>query len=1369
MKQFTNTLNKEQLDNILKLRKEKGLSGKKQSTKMPRNSDNVYPLSNAQQQFWFQEQWNSEHYLQNNPVYANLDFGETIDAQLIEIALNEIINRNDILRTSFFTKEGIPYQRVEDNVAIHIKYADVRHLSLEEKEKYLQLAAKEEALQVIPLDKAPLLRLGLIRSSETEYLFLYTPHHIISDGWSNALFIKELVQRYSSLLAGLETDAMQTPAAFQYIDYVASEQVWLRSDEYIRFEEYWQNTLTPLPPPVRLPYYKQRPSGFAKKGKKEVLPIGTALTEQINQFCKENDITPFVYFLTSLYILLYRYSYQPDIVIGVPTANRGDAEFQDVLGLFINTLPYKQNINPKQSFLELAVKIKESSYNNLKHQKIPFNKIVSALDTERDLGTSPLFQVMFAFQNIPSLYSIGDIKIKPYKIDLGLATYDLDFWVEEFSGEFVITLTANVEIFANTIVRNIIEHYHNVVNTVVTQPNIKVMDIDYIGATEKCILLNNSKTYSTLSHIPTSNLKELIERHTQTRPQHIAVESNDKSITYSDLDKKANRIANFITTQNTNKKPVLIFLNRGIDMIVALVAANKSGVPFVPLAADFPLARIKYILSDSQASIIITEQKLLPIIQELNAIKCIVDNNSIEKYSDTPPAVQIDNKDIAYIMYTSGTTGNPKGVAVSHFAVIAFSFAMSEQLQLKADARFANVSTFAADLGYSMIFPSLLLGATLLICTESEVLSPSLLSKRFSINPPNYLKLVPAHLNALLVAGKSVLPFDKIIFAGESLGVALVQRIIKLAPELEILQFYGPTETTISITYYNVKGDEQEIPIGRPFKNTYIYILDANKNLIPIGAEGEIYIGGLLLSDGYFNNMELTAEKFIQSPFSNNTRDILFRTGDMGIWNEDGDIIFKGRSDRQVKIRGFRVELGEVEKRLEAIDGVEQAVALFSDATQKQLWVAVKTNGKCAEADIRQLLANNLPNYMLPDKLLITNTIPFTANGKVNYRELVNIFNASAQEPQRANIISNEELSDEQLSIQSIFNKIFKQTNIGIDESFFDIGGNSLISIELLYHINNQFNTNLTLPFLFRNPTIRMLAKGIKQDVEIKDLKHSHILNIKESIDCPVNLFLIHPAGGYIYNYLSLAELINRNVSIYAIQVAPGEQQGNSISHIASDYLDELTLLNIKGKMIFGGWSLGANIAYEMATQLGKRKNIFPTVLVLDNPAYSQNNSLNFDEAAGIVEFVAKVSLFVQKDIGITKEMLASLTPLERSKLFYERFSSHNLIPQGIGLNDFNGFIELMLEHNRIIYLYKPPRYSGNVVVIKAEAELVLQNEHQDNNMLLDTRPEDLLWRSVADNVQVISTPGNHITMMRPPFIGALANNIEKIIDAIKS
>lgn len=1339
------SLSKEQLQALIKRRSNLGFSNKKSITHAIRNDNNKYKLSSSQERFWFLEQLNKNTPLYNNPVYAITEMKNPTDPVIMEKALSEIIENQEIFRTSFHFSKGDLYQKIHDNVPVKIDYEDICALGDDEIEKYMEETAKKEVSMLFNLEEPPLWRMRILKISPTKELFLFTPHHIISDGWSNSLFIKDLISSYNNHISvGYNVSEY---SKYKYIDYVDWEQNWFDSKEYEKSINYWKTQFDPIPENIKLPMDNNRPPIITGNGKMVKGLIENDAKNIIQKFSKKNSVTDFHTLYSALCILLFKYSQQNEIVIGVPVANRNIKEFQDTLGLFLNTLPFKTKIDPESTFQEMVSSVKDQTNKNLTHQHTPLDKIISSLDLEQRLDITPLFQVLFVFQNIPSLYSFEDIKIDPFKVDIGRTKNDLNIWIEPLEDTYLITLFANTDIFSKDKIDRIIEHYKNIVIELLENPTIPIRDINFITQKELSLIfkspIRDSKPESFISRF---------EANLTVCNNNIAIEFEDISITYKKLNSKANKLAQLLIEKNVNKKPIAILHNRCDSMIISLLAVIKSGVPYIPIDINQPSKRINYILEDSGTGIIITNETHKNRFNNDSLEIVYAESSLLESYKDENPLINTLPEDIIYIIYTSGTSGMPKGVLVSNSALVNYVDSITKRIGFKSNKRFATVSTISADLGNTMIFPALLTSGSILVVSDDNIFSPRAMTDCFNSLPPDYLKIVPSHLEALLLDNNNVLPKEAIILGGEEVSKTLISKIISKDNNIKIFNHYGPTETTIGVTTYEIKGDEDDIPIGKPLENYSVYILNEDRQVQPLGVEGEIYIGGNSVADGYLKNKKLTKESFINNPFTKVGK--IYKTGDKGILREDGNIIFSGRNDRQIKYNGHRIELKEIESHLSHINGINKAVILIPNKkTNNKLWAIITVTESINEQFIKEQLLVQLPKHMLPNRIFILDKIPVTLNGKIDYE----LTNHMVLDVVNSEVHNNtpDNLSDVEKKLSKVFSQVLSIDNPDINKSFFDQGGTSISSIELLYLINNLFKTDLSVAFIFNYSSIKNISAKINQTFSF-----SNIVKIRDGSGNR-SVFLVHPAGGNIFCYNQMANEFSEEYNIYGIQADLNENLEGNIKSISKSYLLDIYKLNLSGEFIFGGWSMGSLIAYEMAVYHKELRGVISKVFIIDQLSYQTNkNNLDVGDTERIVIFSKKVEHLIGDKLNIDYNMVSSLSDLERSMLFLKKFKQYNLVPKNIVLSDFTGFLDNMLFHNKISLTHTPSKYNGKVIIIRAESPMI-----NDDGVYYDINPtDDLRWGEFAKSIIVITAPGNHASIIRSPNVEIMIHRLQKAL-----
>ncbi|MDQ1266727.1 MAG: hypothetical protein QG635_1879, partial [Bacteroidota bacterium] len=605
--------------------------------------------------------------------------------------------------------------------------------------------------------------------------------------------------------------------------------------------------------------------------------------------------------------LLYKYTGQTDLLIGVPAANRNRREYQQIMGLFLNTLPIRTNIEQSESFAGLLKRVSETVKEALTHQELPFERLIEELNPKRDLSRHPLFQVIFVHQNFPGLYKVSGMTLKPFKVDYGSSKYDLDLWAEEVEGELLLTLTYNSDIFSISTAERFLKRYRVLLESILENPYSNIAQLNIISEDEKNFLQE-------LTKIDTDNNVELciheqFEKIAGGNPLNFAVTYKNKKITYSELDKFSNLLANKLIDSSVQPdEPICLLTSRSEKAIIGILGIMKSGAAFMPADPEtMPKERIKYILDDSAAKVIITESKYKDFTDNFQGEIIFLDDDEFYYGNNSGnPKINYDISKLAYIIYTSGTSGNPKGVCIEHRQLANYTSAILKILRPMAGDIFANVSSLAYDLGYTMLFPALVSGGCIDIIDSELITDASGISEYFRNNPSDFLKITPSHFGSLLTSqeASAIIPRKALLLGGEKLSYSLIERIWELKPDCRIINHYGPTETTIGVLTYEIHKEFQKagkIPIGKPLGGSSAFILDENNNLAPIGISGEIHIGGENLASGYLNMKDLTDDKFIPNPFGDGR---LYRTGDLGRLLESGDIEFLGRIDRQVKIRG---------------------------------------------------------------------------------------------------------------------------------------------------------------------------------------------------------------------------------------------------------------------------------------------------------------------------------------------------------------------------------------------------------------------------------------------------------------------------------
>ncbi len=1030
-------------------------------------------ISFAQSRLWFLEQLEEIAGVYNISIAFKLQ--GNLDIEILEKALNILCKRHESLRTGFEKREGIAVQKISKEVKIKISLVDLKESSNIEKERATKELIKAEQVQGFNLEIAPLLRVKLIIVSDTSYILLLTIHHIISDGWSLGIMTKELSIIYQSLL---NKKAIKLPSlSIEYTDFSQWQRQWLQGENSAKQLNYWQKQLSGIPPVLELPIKQARPPVQTFLGSHKKFSIGKEITQELKKLSEDNRVTLFMTLIAAFGVLLSGYTHQDDLVMGSPIANRNQSQIESIIGFFANTLPLRIDIKNNPKFSELLERVRVTCLDAYAHQDIPFEKLVEELNPERNLSYNPLFQVMFALQNVPqSTLEIPEVTTEIIPIERHFSKFDLSLFITETEAGLTGEFEYNTDLFEPETIERLAKHYQTLLQGIIENPERKVKQLPLLTPQEKTQIL--VEWNNTVTDYPKEKcIHQLFEEQVEKTPDNIAVIDQDKKITYQELNKKANQLAHYLKQLGVKPDTLVgVCVERSIEMFIGLLGILKAGGAYVPLDANYPLERINYIIEDTQIGILLTETKLQEkfLNQEINLICLDSDGLTIikEKHNNLKSELR-SSLDLAYVIYTSGSTGKPKGVTVSHQSVNRL-ICNTNYIQIKESDRIAQISNHSFDAATFEIWGALLSGASLIIIEKELALSPQKLSQYIQKNKITILFLTTALFNQISsIYPQAFSQLKYLLFGGESVEPKWVKEILNKGKPQNLLHVYGPTENTTFSTWYQVEtiSEMTTVPIGRPISNTQIYILDFCLQPVPIGVTGEIYLGGDGLVRGYLNRPKLTAEKFIANPFGEGR---LYKTGDLAKYLADGNIEYIGRIDNQVKIRGFRIELGEIEATLNQHPDIKDSLVMATENQGKGKYLityVIRENQQLKASEIEEFLQIKLPDYMIPSVYAFIDKFPLNNNGKIDTKALPNVSLETCRENKLippSNKIENK--------LSKIWQDVLGIEKIGIKDNFFTLGGHSLLATQILWKATEEFDINIPLKVLFENPTIEKIA-----------------------------------------------------------------------------------------------------------------------------------------------------------------------------------------------------------------------------------------------------------------------------------------------------
>ena len=1061
-----------------------------------------YVLSSSQRRLWLLSQFEGGNAAYNMPSVFELKGNVAIS--FLEKSFFTLIERHESLRTVFKEDETGDVRQVIlnlEDIKFQLHYEDLRN-----KENLLEITKaiiQKETTYSFDLSSDSLLRAKLVKTSQDTYIFICVMHHIISDGQSAEVMTNELFALYDGYVKGNQNSL--TALQLQYKDYAAWQQGQLINDDIESHKSYWLQQFEGELPVLELPTYQARPAIKTYNGKSANAVYNQNLFNDFNDLCQSQGSTLFIGLLATVKVLLYRYTNQNDIVIGSPIAGREHADLQNQIGIYVNTLALRTQFDGEDNFSEVLANVKKVTFDAYEHQVYPFDELVEQLPLHRDRSRNPLFDVMVTLQNADNLkaniQSLGAITIEEYNIEEStISKFDLGFTFGESDKGLELTLTYNTDIYSEEFVERILNHLETLLRSIVMKPNVSISSLNYITEIEKHQLLIELNT-SKVDYPKDKTIVDLFEAQVDETPENTAVIFDDVKLTYGELNAKANQLAHYLKEQGveTGSSIVLCFDSHLEMAIIGIIGILKVGAVYVPIDPDYPKDRINYIIENSGAKFIVTNSIDAPLLQNSTLRTILLDKENSHFNPDTIKNIRKQSTDLdsAYVIYTSGTTGTPKGVLVNHQNIMDYLFGLSTKIKIEENQSFALMSTVSTDLGNTVLFSSLIFGGVIHLFSKNRLRDIYYIQQYFTNNEIDCIKIVPSYWKSLEINGKLLSPSRMIVFGGEELSNEIVSRINLENPNLRVINHYGPTETTIGKLLHEVNPSYSynRIPIGKAFSNTQLYVVDRNLSLCAIGIIGELLVGGDGVSNGYLNNLKLSEEKFIDNVFRNDGSK-LYRTGDLVLMHSDGNIEYKGRIDNQVKILGHRIELNEIENALNKFEDIKSNVVnvIETDKGNKRIvaYIVCKKQ-ELAHNEILDDLRLLLPSIMIPSILIKIDEIPFTSNGKINYKALPSI---SEEDVLRREYVSAT--NDIQIKLVEIWQEVLGVQKIGVTDNFFELGGHSLIVAQVINRTYKVLGKSISFRDFFANPTVEGLSK------KFKETYYSPILKAAESISYPL-------------------------------------------------------------------------------------------------------------------------------------------------------------------------------------------------------------------------------------------------------------------------
>jgi amino acid adenylation domain-containing protein len=1354
----------------------KGSSGSIPRLEATQTGD-AFPMTFAQEQLWFLDQ-----VAPGSPVYNMVDvipFTGRYDAQAMRRAMNELMRRHEVLRTSFLDLDGRPMQVVSPTIELEIPDVDLTSLSAPEREREWTRLVHEQGRKPFDFTKAPLFRATMVHFSHQEHRLLLTTHHILADEWSMEIVHRDVNELYDAFSHGRPSTLPELP--IRYRDFTSWQRDWMQGDALQEQITYWTEELKGAPTVLELTTDKPRPPLSSYLGAAEFFRVPENLVDRLKALGREEHATPFMVLEAAFATLLHRYSGQEDILVGTPISGRTRSETENLIGLFLNTVLLRSRFNDRLDFRSLLQQVREGAMGAYAHPDLPFEHLVAEIAPQRESSRTPLFQVMFILHDPDAVSQVS--RASGYKeLSTGTAKFDLTLVLSESGDGLDGMMEYSTDLFEADTVRRLCGHFVALLEAVAQDPDQRIATLPLLTAAERQQLLVDWN--ATARDYLAARLPALIEAQVARTPDAPALTFAGETLAYRELNARANQLAHHLRALGVGPDVLVgLLAERSLDMVVAVLGILKAGGAYIPLDPAYPPDRIAFMLEDAAPPILLTEQARLADLPPTAARILCLDRDwpaIAQRPATNPDPSGLSPDNLAYVIYTSGSTGKPKGVMIEHRALVNFLTSMAITPGLHAEDTLLAVTTLSFDIAGLELYLPLITGAQVVLASRETAADGPALARLLADAGATVMQATPATWRLLLAAGWDGRPELKILCGGEALPRELAEALLPRCGSL--WNVYGPTETTIWSTVAQVT-DPTAITIGRPIANTQIHLLDAQLQPTPIGVPGELCIGGDGLARGYLHRPELTAEKFLPDPFrtTHTTRTTqptqrdgaastarLYRTGDLARYRADGAIECLGRIDTQVKLRGYRIELGEIEAVLATHPGVRQAVvALREDLPGDQRLVAYVVPAPNPPPDtpaptseeLRGLLRTQLPDYMVPAAFLPLATIPLTPNGKVD-RKALPAPDATTAATGASQLAPRDEL---EIQLARLWEEVLQVHPVGVTDNFFDLGGHSLLAVRLFTQIREVFGKDLPLATLFQAPTIEQLAALLRQQGWTPSW--SALVPLQPSGSKPP-FFCVHAIGGNILTFRDMVRHLAQlepDQPVYALQAVglDGDQIPHTrVEQMAAHYIQEIQTVQPHGPYYLGGQCFGGMVAFEMAQQLQAQGEPVALLAMFDNYAPGYLQLLARSERIRLAtrwfglrsrrHLANLADLSLPARLDYLRARGATVGRRIRSRLweYTSRFyaTTDRQLPQRL-----QNVREAGLMAQRT---YVPQVYHGRPV-------LFVVSEHED---VVD--PDPLYgWGGLAtEGLAVQEIPGDHVTMWEDPNAAILASELARWI-----
>ncbi len=1324
------------------------------------STSNVYPASPGQMRLWFLENFEPGNRAYNLPFDYHIK-GE-LDESILEKTIDLLIERHESLRTVIQSSGGEPFQKVLEHIPFHLKVENLEHLTNEDKDALTAQYSKENEMHIFDLGKGPLFICRLVKISVTESILLINMHHAISDGWSVKILVDEMGLIYTALKQQKPVPLSQLPIT--NTDHSVWQNNWLKSEACKKQLDYWMGELNGVPELLQLPMDFPRPKNQTYDGDEVQFTIDQDITQQLVNFSKKHDGSLFVTLLSIFNTLISRYSSQEEFVIGIPISGRIYEEEESLVGMVINNFPLRITPLDQMTFPEMFEMCMKKFYQAYENQLLPIDRIVEELKITRTPNISPLFQVMF---NLLDMFdkeiSLADSKMEVIDRRRHISQFDLSLHIYETKKTLNCVLEYNTNLFKRSRIERMAGHFLEMVKSLMIEPEQKLKNIPILTEKEKEVILGEWNA-TTVEFPREKCIHQLFEDQVLKTPNITAIRDDRKKVTYTELNEKSNKLARYLHDSGAVEGSLVsICMERSTDILVALLAVLKAGCTYIPLDPIYPKDRLALILEDGNPALMITEKKLLESLPQTKTKNIFIEEfEAYKDYSGENTDFSVTPNTVAYLIYTSGSTGKPKGVQLEHFSVVNFLASMAKQPGITPEDVILAVTTISFDIAGLEMYLPILYGASIFIASQETSMNPDLLIQKIEESKATILQATPVTFRMLNSAEWKGAKGLKILCGGEAMPKELAYDLISKCGEL--WNMYGPTETTVWSTVEKVEINENDkigyINLGRPIDNTFIYVLNTEFQPVPIGYPGELFIGGDGLARGYFNLPAMTQEKFLPDPFSDIPGARMYRTGDLVQQTEEGKLEFLNRVDSQVKIRGFRIELGEIESAISQYSTIKNNVTIVREDTlgdKKLVAYIIKEEEEIDIAELRMFLKTKIPDYMVPSAFVFIDQFPLTPNGKIDRKVLP----SPVEAPQQAKDYIEPNTETEK-KLAAIWSDVLKIKQIGTDEDFFEIGGHSMVAVTLMVKIEKQLGVRLPLAILFDHSNIHDMALLI--DKKSEQVNWGSLVPIR-SKGTKKPLYLVHGAGLNLLLYTTIVAGLDPDQPVFGLQ-AKGldgvDEPLYTIEEIAAYYNEEILKIDQSGSYALAGFSMGGQLAYEMAKQLVEAGYKVSFLGVFDTVSENvSDRHIPFFKRyrLRIIRFYNQVmwtiGTFLKKPLDQKFGFVLMKWKSLKQKITKDDYT---IKPEGASLGKQSELPKYLHKVHRANYIaldrYILPPYPGKLTLFRAM--------HQTFYI---ADPVKYGWAEYVKEMQILDIPGEHSTIFAPPNDVLFAKELQKCLD----